>query len=56
MWGRTRSVAATWVSLAASGAIRREVRFREGETPAEDAVSLLAEAGEVLTELESLIR
>jgi len=31
-------------------------RYQEGETPAEDAASLLAEAGEVLDELESLIR
>ena len=31
-------------------------RYQEGETPAEDAVALLAEAGEVLDELESLIR
>jgi hypothetical protein len=31
-------------------------RFQEGETPAEDAMSLLTEAGDVLTELESLIR
>ncbi len=31
-------------------------RFQEGETPAEDAAALLIEAGEVLGELESLIR
>jgi hypothetical protein len=31
-------------------------RFQEGEDPAEDAVSLLAEAGEVLDEYEVLIR
>jgi hypothetical protein len=31
-------------------------RYQEGETPAEDAASLLAEAGAVLDELESLIR
>ncbi|MBW6439026.1 DIP1984 family protein [Actinoplanes hulinensis] len=31
-------------------------RYQEGETPAEDATSLLAEAGAVLDELESLIR
>ncbi|MFI6078908.1 DIP1984 family protein [Actinoplanes sp. NPDC051343] len=31
-------------------------RYQEGETPAEDAAALLAEAGEVLGELESLIR
>lgn len=31
-------------------------RYQEGETPAEDAASLLAEVDEVLTELESLIR
>ncbi|GAA5069403.1 DIP1984 family protein [Nocardia callitridis] len=31
-------------------------RFQEGEEPAEDAASLLAEAGEVLGEYESLIR
>jgi len=36
--------------------ITSSARFQEGETPAEDAVSLLAEAGEALTELESLIR
>jgi hypothetical protein len=31
-------------------------RFQEGETPAEDAAVLLAEAGQVLDTLESLIR
>ena len=31
-------------------------RYQEGEAPAEDAAVLLAEAGEVLGELESLIR
>ncbi|MEU1605701.1 DIP1984 family protein [Micromonospora matsumotoense] len=31
-------------------------RFQEGETPAEDAAALLAEVGEVLGELETLIR
>ncbi|MGW6490444.1 DIP1984 family protein [Streptomyces sp. NPDC055056] len=31
-------------------------RYQEGETPAEDAARLLAEAGEVLDSLESLIR
>jgi len=31
-------------------------RYQEGETPAEDAAALLTEAGEVLGELESLIR
>ncbi|GGN51523.1 hypothetical protein FHR83_009310 [Actinoplanes campanulatus] len=31
-------------------------RYQEGETPAEDAAALLAEAGAVLDELESLIR
>ncbi|MDG4795459.1 DIP1984 family protein [Micromonospora sp. WMMD1082] len=31
-------------------------RHQEGETPAEDAAALLVEAGEVLGELESLIR
>ena len=31
-------------------------RYQEGETPAEDAASLLAEAGEALDALESLIR
>ena len=36
--------------------ITASARFQEGETPAEEAAPLLAEAGEVLTELESLIR
>ncbi|MGW2601567.1 DIP1984 family protein [Streptomyces klenkii] len=31
-------------------------RYQEGETPAEDAAQLLAEAGEVLETLETLIR
>lgn len=31
-------------------------RYQEGEAPAEDAAALLTEAGEVLAELESLIR
>ncbi|MGC5030182.1 DIP1984 family protein [Micromonospora sp. DT229] len=31
-------------------------RYQEGETPAEDAAALLTEAGEVLGELESLMR
>src|SRR5689334_9558102 len=31
-------------------------RYQEGEAPAEDAAALLAEAGEVLSELETLIR
>ncbi|OBA78513.1 hypothetical protein A9W99_22775 [Mycobacterium sp. 1164966.3] len=31
-------------------------RFQEGEDPAEDAVALLAEAGDVLSEYEVLIR
>ncbi|WP_341720495.1 DIP1984 family protein [Micromonospora sp. FIMYZ51] len=31
-------------------------RYQEGETPAEDAAALLAEAGVVLGELESLMR
>ncbi|WP_344494501.1 DIP1984 family protein [Streptomyces enissocaesilis] len=31
-------------------------RYQEGETPAEDAAQLLAEAGEVLDALETLIR
>ncbi|GIJ24806.1 hypothetical protein Vlu01_54300 [Micromonospora lutea] len=31
-------------------------RYQEGETPAEDAAALLVEAGEVLGELETLIR
>ena len=36
--------------------IAASARYQEGEAPAEDAAALLAEAGEVLTELESLIR
>ncbi len=36
--------------------ITGSARFQEGETPAEDAASLLAEAGTVLDELESLIK
>ncbi|MEV4348769.1 DIP1984 family protein [Actinoplanes sp. NPDC049596] len=36
--------------------VASSARYQEGETPAEDAASLLAEAGEVLGELESLIR
>ena len=36
--------------------IAASARYQEGETPAEDAVALLVEAGEVLGELESLIR
>ena len=36
--------------------IAASARYQEGETPAEDAAALLAEAGEVLDELESLIR
>lgn len=31
-------------------------RFQEGEEPAEDAAALLAEAGQVLDEFESLVR
>jgi len=31
-------------------------RFQEGEDPAEDAAALLAEAGEVLDEFETLVR
>ncbi|MFD7864451.1 DIP1984 family protein [Streptomyces sp. NPDC057682] len=31
-------------------------RYQEGETPAEDAAQLLAESGEVLSTLETLIR
>ncbi|MFD4726680.1 DIP1984 family protein [Streptomyces seoulensis] len=31
-------------------------RYQEGETPSEDAAQLLAEAGEVLSTLETLIR
>jgi len=36
--------------------IAGSARYQEGEAPAEDAESLLAEAGEVLDELETLIR
>jgi hypothetical protein len=36
--------------------IAASARYQEGETPAEDAAVLLAEAGEVLGELELLIR
>lgn len=36
--------------------IAGSARYQEGEEPAEDAAALLAEAGEALTELESLIR
>lgn len=36
--------------------ITASARYQEGETPAEDASALLAEAGEALGELESLIR
>jgi hypothetical protein len=36
--------------------IAASARYQEGEAPAEDAAALLAEAGEVLAELESLIR
>jgi hypothetical protein len=36
--------------------IAANARYQEGEEPAEDAAALLAEAGAVLTELESLIR
>ena len=36
--------------------IAGSARYQEGETPPEDAASLLAEAGEVLDELETLIR
>ncbi|MDI6105578.1 DIP1984 family protein [Actinoplanes sp. NEAU-A12] len=36
--------------------ITGSARFQEGETPAEDAMSLLTEVGGVLEELESLIR
>jgi hypothetical protein len=36
--------------------ITASARFQEGEAPAEDAGALLAEAGQVLGELESLIR
>ena len=36
--------------------ITASARFQEGEAPAEDAGALLAEAGQVLGELETLIR
>ncbi|GII26452.1 DIP1984 family protein [Planosporangium mesophilum] len=36
--------------------IAASARYQEGESPAEDAAALLAEAGDVLGELESLIR
>ncbi|MEU6072285.1 DIP1984 family protein [Micromonospora sp. NPDC047074] len=36
--------------------ITASARYQEGEAPAEDASALLAEAGEALGELESLIR
>lgn len=36
--------------------IAASARYQEGEAPAEDAAALLAEAGEVLGELEVLIR
>ncbi|MGC4828842.1 DIP1984 family protein [Micromonospora arida] len=36
--------------------ITASARYQEGETPAEDASALLAEASEALGELESLIR
>ncbi|SCE83931.1 hypothetical protein GA0070564_1011244 [Micromonospora mirobrigensis] len=36
--------------------ITASARYQEGEAPAEDASALLVEAGEVLGELESLIR
>ncbi|MGW1226277.1 DIP1984 family protein [Streptomyces sp. NPDC002530] len=36
--------------------IAGSARYQEGETPAEDAAQLLAEAGEVLSTLETLIR
>ena len=38
------------------GRITANARYQEGETPAEDAGDLLDQAGEVLAELESLIR
>lgn len=38
------------------GRITGNARYQEGEPPAEDAAALLVEAGEVLVELESLIR
>jgi hypothetical protein len=36
--------------------IAASARYQEGEAPAEDAAALIAEAGEVLGELESMIR
>jgi hypothetical protein len=36
--------------------VAASARYQEGEAPAEDAAALLSEAGEVLTELELLIR
>jgi Ser/Thr protein kinase RdoA (MazF antagonist) len=36
--------------------IAASARYQEGEAPAEDTATLLAETGEVLGELESLIR
>ena len=36
--------------------VTASARYQEGEAPAEDAAALLAEAGRVLGELESLIR
>jgi hypothetical protein len=36
--------------------IASNARYQEGEPPSEDAAALLTEAGEVLDELESLIR
>jgi hypothetical protein len=38
------------------GRIVANARYQEGEEPAEDAASLLAQTGEACTELESLIR
>jgi hypothetical protein len=36
--------------------VAASARYQEGESPAEDAAALLAEAGEVLADLEALIR
>ena len=36
--------------------IEANARYQEGEEPSEDAVALLAEAGQVLDEIEDLIR
>jgi hypothetical protein len=36
--------------------VAASARYQEGETPAEDPAALLSEAGEVLGELEALIR